>query len=132
MIPSSASTAARYASAALLITASSGFGAFYAWTSGSYHGPLLGTLSVLMALGLECAKPFAIEGALSAVKGSMSIHSLARALSLALLGIVAITYSLTAEFSLIASQRAASVAQRHHAATTTATIKARYDALAPT
>ena len=55
-------------SAAALVAASAGFGAFYAWTTGNHHGTLVGGLFVLMALGLEGAKPFAIEGAFAALR----------------------------------------------------------------
>jgi hypothetical protein len=77
--------------AAALVIASAGFGAFYAWTTGSHLSPVLGALSVIMALGLEGAKPFAIEGALTAARSS---SSLSRAIALALLGLVAVAYKL--------------------------------------
>ncbi len=112
------------ASAAALIVASAGFGAFYAWTTGNHHGPVLGTLSVLMALGLEGAKPFAIEGALTALRS----WSLGRAIALAVLGTVAVAYSLTAELSLMAATRANTAAQRAQASAAVAAAKARYDA----
>lgn len=92
---------ATQASATLLITSSAGFGAHYAWTTGSLHGPILGALTVAMALGLELAKPFAIEGVLSAARR----FALGRALVLTILAVVAVTYSLTAELSLMASTR---------------------------
>lgn len=111
-------------SAAALIIASGGFGAFYAWTTGSHHGPLIGVLSVIMALGLEGAKPFAIEGALTAARS----WSLFRAAALALLGVVAVAYSLTAELSLMAATRADNAAQRARASTVATAAKARYDA----
>lgn len=112
------------ASAAALVVASAGFGAFYAWTTGNHHGPVLGTLSVLMALGLEGAKPFAIEGALTALR----LWSPIRAIALAVLGIVAVAYSLTAELSLMATTRANNAAQRAQASAAVAAAKARYDA----
>jgi len=111
-------------SAAALVTASGGFGAFYAWTTGSHHGPLLGALSVVMALGLEGAKPFAVEGAFKAARSL----SPARAIALALLGVVAIAYSLTAELSLMAATRADNAAQRAQASALASAAKARYDA----
>lgn len=112
------------ASATALVIASAGFGAVYGWHTGSHHGPLLGALSVLMALGLEGAKPFAIEGAMSALRS----WSLGRALALAVLGTVAMFYSLTAELSLMATIRADSAAQRSHAGDAAAAAKARYAA----
>ncbi len=96
-------------SAAALVIASAGFDAFYAWHTGSHHGPVLGALSVLMALGLEGAKPFAIEGVFTSLRS----WSPFRAVALALLGTVAIAYSLTAELSLIASIRADSSCPAH-------------------
>lgn len=112
------------ASAAALVIASAGFGAFYAWTTGSHHGPALGALSVIMALGLEGAKPFAIEGALTAARSLAPV----RAIALALLGVVAVAYSLTAELSLMAATRADNSAQRARASTVATAAKDRYDA----
>ncbi len=53
-------------SAGLLITASTGFGAVYAWSVGSAHGPALGALTVALAIGLEIAKPLSLDAALTA------------------------------------------------------------------
>lgn len=111
-------------SAAALVIASAGFGAFYAWMTGNYHGPVVGALSVVMALGLEGAKPFAIEGAITAARSS----SLSRAAALALLGVVAVAYSVTAELSLMAATRADTAAQRTRASIIATAAKARYDA----
>lgn len=111
------------ASAAALVTASAGFGAFYAWHTGSHHGPVLGTLSVLMALGLEGAKPFAIEGIFAALRS----WSPFRAVAMAALAAVAVAYSLTAELSLMASIRADAAAQRTLAGDAAAVARARYD-----
>lgn len=110
-------------SAAALVVASAGFGAFYAWTTGSHHGPVLGALSVLMALGLEGAKPFAIEGVFTALRS----WSLGRALAMAALGLVAVAYSLTAELSLMAAIRADNAAERALAGDTADAARARYD-----
>jgi len=109
-------------SAAALVIASTGFGAFYAWRTGSHHGPVLGALSVLMALGLEGAKPFAIEGVFTALRS----WSLGRAVAMALLGTVAVGYSLTAELSLMASIRADTAAERTLAGDAAAAARARY------
>ncbi len=111
-------------SAAALVAASAGFGAFYAWTTGSHHGPFLGGLSVLMALGLEGAKPFAIDGAFAALRSCSPI----RAAALAMLAAVAVVYSLSAELSLMAATRADTVAQRIHASDAATAAKARYTA----
>lgn len=109
-------------SAAALVVASAGLGAFYAWNTGSHHGPIIGALSVLMALGLEGAKPFAIEGVFVAFRSRLP----ARAVALAVLGSVAVTYSLSAELSLFAATRADSAAQRTQASDAVAAAKARY------
>lgn len=77
-----------------------------------------------MSLGLEGAKPFAIEGAFSALRNWSPV----RALALAALGIVAVAYSLTAELSLMAATRADNAAQRAQASTVASAAKARYDA----
>lgn len=111
-------------SSSALVVASAGFGTVYAWTSGNHHGPVLGGLSVLMALGLEGAKPFAVEGAFSALRSC----SLGRALALAALGGVAVLYSLTAELSLMADLRADVSAKRAQASAAVGTLKARYAA----
>ena len=96
------------ASASALVIASAGFGAVYAWSTGSQHGFALGALSVLMAVALECCKPLALANALSAF-GSFK---LVRGLALALLAVVAIAYSLTAELGLMAGARGDVVAER--------------------
>jgi hypothetical protein len=94
--------------AGCLVIASAGFGAVFAWQTGSTHGPLLGCLSVLMALGLEAAKPLAVSGMLDAAKS----WQFARAGMLALLAAVAVLFSLTAELQLMARGRADGVAER--------------------
>jgi len=112
------------ASAAAMVAASAGFGAFYAWTTGNHHGPVIGVLSVCMALGLEAVKPFAIEGAFAALRSWSPL----RAVALAVLGTVAVAYSLTAELSLMAATRADASAQRSQAADAITAAKARYAA----
>lgn len=110
------------ASAAALVVASAGFGAVYAWHTGSHHGPLLGALSVVMALGLEGVKPFAIEGIFTALRS----WSPGRAVAMAALGLVAVAYSLTAELSLMASTRADNATERTLAGDTADAARARY------
>lgn len=83
---------------------------------------MLGALSVLMALGLEGAKPFAIEGVFAALRS----WSIGRAVAMAALGLVAVAYSLTAELSLIASIRADTAAERTIAGDTADVARARY------
>ncbi|MBI1651259.1 hypothetical protein [Hyphomicrobium sulfonivorans] len=107
------------ASAVALVAASAGFGAFYAWTTGNHHGPVIGVLSVCMALA---AKPFAIEGIFAALRSWSPVHAVA----LAALGTVAVAYSLTAELSLMAATRADAFAQRSQAADAATAAKARY------
>lgn len=94
--------------AASLITASAGLGACYAWTSGVHHGPVLALLLVLMAMGLELAKPFSIAAAFDAFRSWRLVQGAA----LLLLVLVAVAYSLTAELSLMATSRGDLVAER--------------------
>jgi len=95
-------------SAAGLVFASAGFGAVYAGTAGAPHGWLMSSLMVCMAVALECAKPLAVASALSAFRS----FAIFRGGALALLAVVAIAYSLTAELSLMATARGDLVAQR--------------------
>jgi hypothetical protein len=106
--PSSVALSLAAVPAGCLVIASAGFGAVFAWQTGSTHGPLLGCLSVLMALGLEVAKPLAVSGMLDAAKS----WQFARAGLLALLAAVAVLFSLTAELQLMARGRADGVADR--------------------
>jgi hypothetical protein len=85
---------------------------------------MIGGLSVLTALGLEGAKPFAFEGAVAALRSWSPV----RAAALAALGTVAIAYSLTAELSLMAATRADASAKRTQDSATAAAAKARYAA----
>ena len=62
-----ASTLANTAASSLVIS-SAGFGAVYAWTTGSEHGVVLGGLFVLMAVALEIAKPLAVATALTSFR----------------------------------------------------------------
>jgi hypothetical protein len=91
-----------------LVTASAGFGAVYAWKTGSAHGFLLGGLTVIFALALEVAKPLAVQGFFSAARA----WAFGQALCLAVLAVLAVAYSLTAELSLMASIRSDVVASR--------------------
>jgi hypothetical protein len=98
-------------SATGLIFASAGFGAVFAWTTGSVHGPLLAALMVTMAIALELAKPLAVASALSSFRSWAVI----RGLLLAALAIVGVGFSLTAELQLVASLRGDVVAKREAA-----------------
>lgn len=95
-------------SAAGLVFASAGFGSVYAWSAGAPYGHLMAGLTVLMACGLECAKPLAVASVLSAFRDL----AIVRGTALALLAVVAVAYSLTAELSLMATARGDLVAQR--------------------
>lgn len=100
-----------------LILSSAGFGAVYAWASGAEHGSLLASLMVMMAVALELAKPLAVASAFSAFRS----WAVVRGAALALLALVAIAYSLTAELQLVATSRGDVVARRE------ATIEQRDD-----
>jgi uncharacterized membrane protein len=95
-------------SAAGLVFASAGFGSVYAWSAGSPYGYLMAGLMVLMAVALECAKPLAAASAFSAFRR----FAVVRGSALALLAIVAVVFSLTAELSLMATTRTDLIAQR--------------------
>lgn len=96
----------------MLVLASGGFGAYFAWTQAVHHGPALAVLAVTMALGLECAKPFAVEAIFACVRR----FSIIRAAAMTLLAAVAVGYSLTAEVSLMATTRGDVTADREAAA----------------
>ena len=100
------------ASASLLVIASTGFGAVYAWGVGSSHGPLLGCLTVALALGLEAAKPLAIDGTITALR----TLAIGRAVALLALGLVAVSYSITAEISLLAALKGQRATEGTHKA----------------
>lgn len=108
--------------AAGLVLASCGFGAAYAWQSGSHHSltvagiPALAVLAVLMALSLEIAKPFAIANAVAAFREAR----FGTGIMLALMGLIAVVYSLTAELSLMAMLRLDTIAVRQSAIATAA------------
>ncbi|MEI9901810.1 MAG: hypothetical protein WDN31_18800 [Hyphomicrobium sp.] len=112
-LPSRPSLAAMLAnlSAASLVAASAGLGAVYAFQTGSEHGAILGALFVVMAVGLELAKPLAVTAAFTSFRS----WAVVRGAALALLAMVAITYSLSAELSLMAGTRGDVVAHREAA-----------------
>lgn len=109
-------------SATGLVLASAGFGAVYAWTTGSQHGMVLGGLMVLMAVALELAKPLSAAGALTALRS----FRLGRGAALGMLAAVAVAFSLTSELSLMATTRGDGVASRQ--AVINATSKAETEA----
>jgi hypothetical protein len=94
--------------ASALIVASAGFGAHYAGSLGAEQGPLLAVLSIAMAMGLEVAKPLSIAAAFEAFRSSRIWEGVA----VALLGILAVSYSLSAELSLWAGMRSDKIATR--------------------
>jgi hypothetical protein len=91
-----------------LVVASAGFGCVYAWRTGSTHGYMLGSLTVVFAAALEIAKPLAVNSFFSAIRQ----RTFGQALCLALLAVLAVAYSLTAELSLMAGIRSDVVAAR--------------------
>src|SRR5689334_21107582 len=95
-------------SAYSLIFASCGFAAAFAWKIGSQHSFILGVVTVLFAVALDCIKPLSIGAAFQAFAAS----SIVRGILLIVLGCVAVLYSLSAEISLIATNRTDIVAER--------------------
>lgn len=91
-----------------LVIASAGMGALFAFKLGSQQGIIFAALAVIMAVGLETVKPFAVSQALIA----FAAWSIARGIGLALLALIAIAYSLTAEISLAAMSRTDLIATR--------------------
>ena len=81
---------------------------------GIQHGPLLAGLTVLMAVALEGIKPLAVASALASFRQLALVRGLLLTL-LTLLALVAITYSLTAELSLVAGSRGDLAASRDRA-----------------
>ena len=106
--------AAATTAATLLVIASAGFGATFALSQASHHGPGLVAFALAMAIGLEICKPFAIEGVFSCLR----VWAIGRALAMAALGLVAVAYSLTAELSLMAATRGDAAAERTRATDT--------------
>jgi hypothetical protein len=105
------------------VIASAGFGAVYAWTSGSTHGWLLGSLTVLFAVALECIKPLAVASAFQAFRS----FAIGRGAALGLLALVAVAYSLTSELSLMAGSRGDLAAKRGAVVTQAEAARERYE-----
>lgn len=110
-------------SASGLVIASAGFGAVYAWQSGSTHGWLLGFLTVLFAVALECIKPLAVASACQ----SFRTFAFGRGVALGMLALVAVAYSLTSELSLMAGSRGDLAAKRGAVVTQAEATRERYD-----
>lgn len=115
------STVARISASGLVI-ASAGFGAVYAWQSGSTHGWLLGSLTVLFAVALECIKPLAVASAFQAFRS----FAIGRGVALGMLAVVAVAYSLTSELSLMAGSRGDLAAKRGAVVTQAEATRERY------
>lgn len=115
----------RTTAAAALVLASAGYGVAYAWQTALPHGLPLACIAVLMAAGLELAKPSALEGAFAA----FSRLSLARGFALALVGVSAVAYSLTAELTFQAMMRGDMAAERAAAAQSVADAREERDRL---
>jgi hypothetical protein len=109
--------------ACLLVLSSAGFGCTFAWQTGAAHGPVLASLSIIMALGLELTKPLAVAGAFNAFRRL----ALIRGLGLVLLATVAVLYSLSAELTLWATSRGDVVAARLAVLEQTAAHRARIE-----
>jgi len=90
------------------VIASAGFGAVFAYRIGIEHSYLLAGLTVLFAVTLEGIKPLAINAAFQ----SLGAWPVIRGLCLALLGLVAVAYSLTSELALMAASRGDLAAHR--------------------
>lgn len=95
-------------SATGLVLASAGLGALYAWSVGSQYNVLLALLMTLMAVALEIAKPLSVAAFFRAFKSRAILSGVV----LALLAIVAIAYSLTAELTLVSGVRGDVIAAR--------------------
>jgi hypothetical protein len=93
---------------ALLIIASGGVSTLFAWEVGQRHSVVLGAVSVAFALGLELAKPFSIDAAFRSVRELRFVQ----AAMLALVGFLAVTYSLQASLTFMSMTRGDLVAQR--------------------
>ena len=91
-----------------LIAASAGFGGLFAYKIGIEHSLELAILTVVFAVSLELLKPVAIVSAIQAAQSWQPIRSLL----LAILGTVAIAYSLTSELALVSGSRSDLTARR--------------------
>ncbi|MEQ1649120.1 MAG: hypothetical protein ABL898_11075 [Hyphomicrobiaceae bacterium] len=111
--------------AAALVISSAGFGAYFAWSLNAHHAPVLGAFAVLMALGLETAKPLAVHGILDAAR----LRRFGEAAALLILATVAVGYSLTAELQLMARSRADAIAERQHDAGNASDLRTKRDRL---
>lgn len=107
-------------SASGLVLASAGLGALYAWSVGSQYNVVLALLMTLIAVALEIAKPLSVVAAFRAFKS----RALPSGVVLALLAMVAIAYSLTAELTLVSGVRGDVIAARGQALQSASNAKA--------
>src|SRR5262249_8038285 len=91
-----------------LIIASSGFGCVYGYTVAHNNGNIMAMFTILFVLGLEFLKPLSISYAFQCFQRFQFVQGIL----LALLGLVAVIYSLTAELSLMYAARSDLAAQR--------------------
>lgn len=94
--------------AALLIIASAGFAAYFTWTLNQHEWWPLIAFAVAFALGLELAKPLAVN----AIGVALRSWRLGQAAILSLFVLVAVAYSLTASLQLMARTRSDGVSER--------------------
>jgi uncharacterized membrane protein len=106
-----------------LIIASAGFGAVFAWTVAKEHSYALAILTVMFAVALEGLKPLAIAYSLSAFQS----YSIVRGVALLLLGVAAITYSLTSEIALVAGTKEDLAATRQNEGDNSDASRTKYD-----
>lgn len=111
-------------SAILLIAASSGYGAVFAYSQGKAHGTFVAILAVLMGLGIEAAKPLVWHSVLT----SFASWKIGRGFVLLLFGCVCIIFSVTSEISLISTNRSDSIAKRNTQAYSANASRDAYDA----
>lgn len=111
--------------AGALVIASAGFGATFAYGLNEHQTKALAGFAVLMALGLEIAKPLAVHGIFDAGRAGRG----GEAAAMFVLAMVATSYSLMAELQLMARSRADAIAERQHVAGTATDTRAKLDRL---
>jgi hypothetical protein len=105
----------------LLICASTLLGAYFGYQTGAHHHVILGLIFGAAALGGELLKPFAVAGAIEALKRL----DVLRGLACLVVGLVCIAYSLASELALSAGSRGDLAASREAQADTTHAAKER-------
>lgn len=102
------------AGAILLISSSAALGAYFGYSVGSHQHVAIGVVFAAAALGGEILKPLAVVGALEALRG----REFLRGLLCAVLALVCVAYSFTAELSLAAGGRSDAASTRQLSAET--------------